>query len=271
MTESSEHHRHRRVRCKTKYKSEQLEVDWSDPRFSTREPSFAELYEAMGREGCPLCFLSDRVSRRYIHVYCGDNVTDVDIRSRIRESNGFCNTHAHQLVSAQFNPLAVAFTYSDILRKIRRELQKTNPSNWKSFIPRTIRLFSRKWLRNSGNNVVFSHTKSCPVCTEINNAETRYVSTLITHWQESLLQERFKSRSALCLPHLKMAIDAAVDPDLIALLLNVQIDYWDQLDSHLEEVIRKADYRFSKERLSDDERQALLDVIDVLSGVKGLR
>tara|TARA_Y100000590_G_scaffold321229_1_gene363694 strand:- start:211 stop:735 length:525 start_codon:yes stop_codon:yes gene_type:complete len=174
-------------------------------------------------------------------------------------------------MSTQFSPLAVAFTYSDILRKIRRELQNAEPSNWKSFIPRAIRLFGRKWLRTSENNVVFSQTKSCPVCTEIDNAEIRYVSTVITHWQDSLLQERFKSGSALCLPHLTKTIDAAVDPDLIELLIDVQITHWDQLDFHLAEVVRKADYRFSEERLSDDERQALLDVIHVLSGVRGIR
>ncbi len=51
-------------------KVERFEIDWSDPRFSSKEPSFAELYEALHHVYCAICWLADRTVRRYLHTYC---------------------------------------------------------------------------------------------------------------------------------------------------------------------------------------------------------
>ena len=248
---------------------ERTEIDWSDPRFSSREPSFAELYEAMLLEGCPICRLALRLTDRYIAVYCSDNVTDIDIRATMRTANGFCNTHAWQLPD-QRDALGLAITYGDIITNLARQLAKADPQLRHSWMPRWLFGWLRRWRGRLNRTSVFAETKPCPACVEQWNGELRYAAALADHAEDAMLLERYRNGDGLCLPHARLVIAAAPDWAAVGLVAAAETVRWAELRSQLDEVVRKADYRFNHESITPLERVALTRVLAVASGARGL-
>ena len=249
-------------------KAERFEIDWSDPRFSTKEPSFAELYEALHKEGCPVCWLADRTVRRYLRTYCEENVTDAAVRKNLRDANGYCNRHAHQLLQ-ELDTLAVAITYADILKKLQKELGAANPAYVRSIMP----AFLRRWQYRRGHreSPVFSLPRPCPACVEQDRSEDRYVSALTTYLDDPLLLDKYRASRGLCLVHLRLALGAALDPATVTVLAEVNLAAWEEIQVHLAEVVRKADHLANDERLTDSERKALYDVVDRVVGEREIR
>ncbi len=249
-------------------KAELFEIDWSDPRFSSKEPSFAELYEALHHEDCAVCWLADRTVRRYLHTYCEENVTDVGARKKLREANGYCNRHAHQLLE-ELDTLAVAITYADILKKLQRELSKADPGYARSIIPTALRRW--QYRRGGRESPVFSIPRPCPACVEIDRSENRYVSALTTYLDDPLLLDKYRASNGLCLVHLRLALGSALDAETVRVLAEVNLVAWEQIQVHLAEVVRKADHLANEERLSEAERKALYDVVDGIVGKPEIR
>lgn len=250
-------------------KVNRFEIDWSDPRFSSQEPAFAELYEALHREGCPVCWLANRTVRRYLTTYCRDNVTDVDVRQALRDANGYCNRHAHQLLE-EMDTLAVAITYADILKKLQNELRAADPEYARSILPDFAR---RRWRERRGlrEAPVFSLPRPCPACREQDRSEARYVSALTTYIDDPLLLDKYRSSNGLCLVHLRLALGAALDPATVKVLAEVNLVAWEAIQVHLAEVVRKADHLAMGEKLTEAERKALFDVVDRVVGRPEIR
>ncbi len=250
-------------------KAERFEIDWSDPRFSSKEPTFAELYEALHNAECPVCWLAARTVSRYLRTYCEENITDVDVRQTLRDANGYCNRHAHQLLE-EMDTLAVSITYADILKKLQQELQAADPDYARSIVPSQLR---RLWYERRGHREapVFSIPEPCPACREQDRSEARYVSALTTFLNDPLLNEKYRAGNGLCLVHLRLALGAALDPETVSVLVAVNLKAWENIQVHLAEVIRKADHLANDERLTEDERKALFDVVDRVVGRPKIR
>ncbi len=243
-------------------------IDWSDPRFSTREPSFAELYEAMLEDGCPICRLGLRIADHYLTVYCSDNVTDVDIRATVREANGFCNTHAWQLPDRR-DALGLAITYADIIKNLGRQLGAYDAESRRR-LPRWLFRLLRDWRGRLWRGRVFKPAQPCPVCVEQYRAELRYAATFADYAGDEMLIERYRQGRGLCLPHLQLVSAAAADSRALALVAAAEVGRWQELHDLLDEIVRKSDYRFSQETITPAEREALTRVLATVSGAKGI-
>ena len=223
----------------------------------------------MLEEGCPICRLGLRIARHYLTVYCSDNVTDVDIRATVRESNGFCNVHAWQLPD-QRDALGLAITYADIIKNLGRQLEAFDPESGRRRLPRWLFRLLRDWrgrLRRAG---VFRSPDPCPVCVEQYRAERRYAATFADYAADPMLVERYREGDGLCLPHLQLVIASAADDSVIELVAGGEVARWRELYDLLDEIVRKADYRFSQEAITPRERAALTRVLAIVSGAKGL-
>ncbi len=248
---------------------ERPEIDWSDPRFSSREPSFAELYEAMLEDGCPICRLGLRIADHYLTVYCSDNVTDVDIRATVREANGFCNTHAWRLPD-QRDALGLAITYADIIKNLGRQLDAYDPDPPNRRLPGWLFRLLRDWRGRLRRGGAFRTPQPCPVCVEQFRAERRYAATFADYAGDEMLIERYRDCDGLCLPHLQLVIASAADDAAAKLVAGGEVERWRELYDLLDEIVRKADYRFSQEAITPEERAALTRVLAIVSGGKGL-
>ena len=245
------------------------EIDWSDPRFSSREPSFAELYEAMLEDGCPICRLALRIADHYLAVYCSDNVTDIDIRATVRESNGFCNAHAWQLPD-QRDALGLAITYADIIKNLGRQLGGFDPESRRTRLPRWLFRLLRDWRGRLWPGRVFADPKPCPVCVEQFRAERRYAATFADHAGDEMLMARYRECDGLCLPHLQLVIASSAEKSAAELIAGAEVERWRELRELLDEIIRKADYRFNQEAITAEERAALTRVLAIVGGDRGL-
>ena len=74
----------------------------------------------------------------------------------------------------------------------------------------------------------------------------------------------------MCLPHLQLVIASAADDAADKLVAGGEVERWRELYDLLDEIVRKADYRFSQEAITPEERAALTRVLAIVSGGKGL-
>ena len=234
---------------------------WDDAAKGGKEPTLLELLEALEGPGCPICFLAKRTVRRYLEAYCSESVTDVQARERIRSAQGFCTRHAHQFLDLQ-DSLAVAITYADVLSTLTRELERPSEGGKESAgLGRLLRRARRAGALTPG--------APCPACEEQWVSEHRYAQALVVHMGGELA-ERLQGSRGLCLPHLRLAF-AQADDGGRELLAEAHRRAWTELHGHLEEIVRKADYRFAEEGISPEEKRSLLDSINRVAGEREIR
>jgi hypothetical protein len=223
----------------------------------------------MLEEGCPICRLGLRIADHYLVVYCSDNVTDVDIRATVREANGFCNTHAWRLPD-QRDALGLAITYADIIKNLGGQLGVYDPESRNRRLPGWLFRLLRDWRGRLRRGGVFRPAQPCPVCEEQFRAERRYAATFADYATDEMLIERYREGDGLCLPHLQLVIASAADDAAIKLVAGAEVERWRELYGLLDEIVRKADYRFNQEAITPEERAALTRVLAIVSGGKGL-
>ena len=239
---------------------------WQETELQNKEPTLLELLEALAKPGCPVCFLAARSVSRHIEAYCRESVTDVPVRDRLRAANGYCTRHAHQFLDKQ-DSLAVAITYADILKKLVGAIDRTEHTEESSPLASAIRrIFG---LRKSHGGSLLPELE-CPACEEQDTAERRYLTGLIAHLGEDAVRQSFTSSRGLCLVHLPGAI-ALADGEHLRTLVTVHLKAWSDLREHMNEIVRKADYRFMAEGINDEEKDALLDVINRMAGEREIR
>ena len=222
----------------------------------------------MLEDGCPICRLALRIGDHYLAVFCSDNVTDIDIRATVREANGFCNTHAWQLPD-QRDALGLAITYADIIKNLGRQL-RTNDSATRRRLPRWLFRLLRDWRGRLGRGRVFESAQPCPVCMEQYRAELRYAATFADYAADEMLVERYRQCQGLCVPHLQLVVAAAADDRALDLVAGAEVERWQELHDLLDEIVRKADYRFNQETITPAERAALTRVLATVSAAKGV-
>ncbi len=69
---------------------------------------------------------------------------------------------------------------------------------------------------------------------------------------EDGLLEAYRASEGLCLPHLRRALSTARDPAVSAALIETQSAIWRKLEGHLNEIIRKFDYRYREETRGEE-------------------
>ena len=223
----------------------------------------------MLEKGCPICRLGLRTADHYLTVYCSDNVTDIDIRATVREANGFCNVHAWRLPD-QRDALGLAITYADIIKNLRLQLENHDPDSRGRRLPAWAFRLLRDWRGRLRRGKVFKRPQPCPVCMEQYRAERRYAATFADYAGDEMLIERYREGDGLCLPHLQLVLASAADDAAVNLVAGAEVKRWRELYGLLDEIVRKADYRFSSEEITPQERAALTRVLAIVSGDRGL-
>jgi hypothetical protein len=71
----------------------------------------------------------------------------------------------------------------------------------------------------------------------------------------------------LCWPHLELAMRSASDARVHSALVSLHDQVWQGVIEQMGEFIRKRDYRYSQETISDEETAAVERSIEMLTGV----
>ena len=209
------------------------------------EMTWHELYERLTDDQCPICRLMlDRISQ-HMDSFLYESVTDRDLRKTIREERGFCNFHAHMLLK-KGDPLAHALVYADLIGEAAHHLQskKAKPA--------------------------YQHHEGCIFCKQANDAETRYLSVFADGFGKKDFATQYTKSGLMCVPHLELIRNQKHKAN-VAVIIQITLQKYEMLLSHLSELRRKHDYRFNREPWTDEEKAAWSSAVDVLVAKEGIR
>ena len=219
---------------------------------------YRQLQETLQQPGCPICRLGNKAGRSRIDGLLYDSVTDTDSREQLAASLGLCRSHSRELLTFPGERLGATIIEWAVLREAQRRLQRSAPSSAPSL---------RQRLRGqTAGQSPLSSAGPCPACTHQAEIEARALSELLENLVGDL-QAPLRAAGGLCWPHLEQAVAAANDLQLHSALVSLHDAAWQELIDLMGEFIRKRDYRFSGETISDEESAALEQAISVLTGM----
>lgn len=221
---------------------------------------YQRLSEACHKAGCILCRLTGETTRRYLETWKDEMFTDVNIRTTLRNSRGFCHTHTWQLVQMGAS-LPLAQAYRDIItdeidqlendsgkhkqRRFHSKSADTSPPTQAGTPP----WHKQRWSRSKSADTP-SSSAPCPACQQSDQSLARFTSSLRQVIPDPTFYTLFLSSNGLCLDHfhLTCTLKPLITPDTwLPLLHAAQITILQRLNDQLTELIRKHDYRYKNE------------------------
>lgn len=229
---------------------------------TTRSAAYQDILRATEQPGCPLCHIGQKTAHSYLDSLLWDSVNDPELRAELDKLLGFCNQHSRQMMTFQGERLGVAIVHHAMLKEALRRVQRVGA-------PPSRSLSARLGLRRSGANddgpPVLEPAGQCPVCAKQAEIEERALDALVENLVDDL-DGPLRSAGGLCWDHLSKALQRCRDVSAQAALVEVQSAVWNGLVGHLGEFIRKRDYRFHHETISDEEASSIGQAIAALTG-----
>jgi len=241
------------------------------PRHFPSEKSavYFTLLDACGKEGCPVCRIIEEASASYLDTLFYEQVTDVEVRRKLRQARGLCSWHSAAVTRRPTAALGAAIIVQDLLEEeVARLATLQHQPFWRRgpvgrlarLSPQALAGYLRGWRSR--------HV--CPACQAATAHEQHALETLLNCLDEAVFAQRFAATPfGICLPHLvQAAAGQASHPNLIG-LFNAQLARYAGLVAELAEFCRKHDYRFSREAWGT-EANAWQRGIEVLAGKAGI-
>jgi len=225
-----------------------------------------DLRDAFAGDGCPICALAQAAVDRYFATLNYEAAGDRGVRAHLRQTLGFCRPHAHQWLAAA-HVLATAVIYAEVLDETLINLRARSDRRSGPRLPSILRS------RGSGSDEAATTPPRalapCPACVVHADSEKMLLGTLLSGFSDSAFRDAFARSPGLCLPHLRPALAQSPDDATFTTLRDIALAHEEALLAHLQEVIRKHDYRFTEE-LAGDERGAGPRAIRHLVGDTGI-
>jgi Family of unknown function (DUF6062) len=219
-----------------------------------------EIRTALASEGCAICRLAERSVQRYLSALANEGVTDRELRDQIRAAYGFCAAHGRMLRTGR-DALGSAIIHRDMINNLNKALLAEPP------LPSTAAARMRRTLR-PGNPVAqqpFPAKRGCTACEQLRIAEQRYCAALALGMADNETLAAFQTSAGICVPHLRLTLRTAPDPESYERLRAGQSAIWQRLLDELDEFIRKQDHRFTREP-SGPESDSWRRAIDLVAG-----
>lgn len=220
-------------------------------RASLREHvGYFDLLADLKRKGCPVCHGAHRAAWRYLDSLLWEHVNDPGIRSVLRTCFGFCREHSTMAISVarhQAAGLGMAILYEDFLRTADRRLQEAvrERARGRSRRLRGVRLPS------------LPRPTPCRACATARQVEENALHLLATAPDESEIAIGMRQTGrGLCLPHVLLGLHRARTEEQADRLLAHFVRGDAELRVDLQAFIRKQDYRFRGEGLTEAEASA---------------
>ncbi|MGC9520557.1 MAG: DUF6062 family protein [Anaerolineae bacterium] len=222
-------------------------------------PLQMELRDAMGPWGCSLCRLALKAEHACIDSLSYERVLDLKTRSALKASRGLCAHHTRIWQRLQGSALGVAIVYRIALLDLLRD---TDPETYDGRTP--------FWRRGPAQETAerLASDGPCPACEIGKGTVQRFGEVLLADLVNPESQTLLRASGGLCLPHLRTVLGLRGADEVFETLLRVQREAWQGLMAELEEFIRKNDYRFTDEKMTEAEATAWTRVLDVIVGLE---
>lgn len=219
-----------------------------------------EIRAALQEAGCPICRLAERSVQRYLSALANEGVTDRLLRDQIRAAYGFCAAHGRMLRTGR-DALGSAIIHRDLVNNLAKALLAEAP------LPSTARARLRRTIRpgDPADTRPIPAQRGCTACEQLRQSELHYCAAFVAGLADSETHVLFQGSSGICVPHLRIAMRTAPDPEAYERLRTAQLTIWQRLLDELDEFIRKQDHRFTREP-SGAESDSWRRAIDLVSG-----
>lgn len=212
------------------------------------------------QQGCPICHIGQNAGHAYLDGLLWESVNDPGIRATLTDSLGLCKRHSQDLLDFPGERLGVAILQNAILKEALLQLQ-THPS------PSSSPGWLRRKLRGHHQDISAPEAaSSCPACQQESAAESRALATLVEYFHNDL-DVLLRASGGLCRSHLLAALQQTSPPKAVrTALIELHVQLWQEVVQALQEFVRKKDYRFRHEPITDEERMAVERSIAILTG-----
>jgi hypothetical protein len=222
---------------------------------NAKHTPYFNLLDALKENGCPICFLVNKTTHKFMDDFLYESVNDPGVREDIKASMGFCNRHAWQLQKFG-DGFGQAIVYNDLIKTVLEKLKEIDTDvSIKDLLKK---LDSTK-----------PPKKICMFCKGEKDVEERYISVFWESFDDPEFSFQYKSSFGLCLSHissvLKKCKSAQPGKDLFA----IETEKLSGLIEELKEFMRKHDYRFSKEKFGK-EGDSWIRAIEKFIGKEGI-
>ncbi|MCU0501229.1 MAG: DUF6062 family protein [Anaerolineae bacterium] len=217
---------------------------------------YHELLDALRADGCAICRLARKASDRYINALLYEGVVDVDLRQKLRDARGPCYVHAWRMAGRRGAVLGTAIVYRDVINTLVKALEapeKRSLLGGKAPLGRGA--LGRGALGRGALPQRLAATESCPACSLEQDAVRRAIKTLLKHANDADIAASYVAAGGLCLPHFTETLTHA-NGAASQSLAEWQAAALQRLRAALDELIRKHDYRFSGEAITEQEAVA---------------
>lgn len=229
-----------------------------------------DLLEAFQQEGCPVCRLALAGVRLWMDSVAYESVNDPGTREKLRESHGFCNTHAYAW-TGQRTLLGTSIIYNDVLSNLRDDLSGLKFEK-QSLLSEVASVLGGSGRLDQGESHRTPRRAEgmCPACTVQLEHECRTVDSFVRGMDEQPFRQAYAGSSGLCLLHFQAALESMQDDPTFDALKEDALSRLDTLTGQLREIIRRHDYRFTAEP-EGEERGAADRAVRQMVGETGIR
>ncbi len=219
---------------------------------SNRPFIYFDIVNACRRPGCPVCRLSTGSVRRYLDGLFYELVNDPGARDNLVRSRGFCAEHAGLLLGTRIaDALGASIIYKNIVKDILEDFP--NPSKEREGL-------AAKFIKAS------NAPGRCPACEHRDASSDRALDGLSKTLHDENLRIALQGSDGLCFPHLSLLLQRLDSPDNSRFLLDLTRTKLEGLQADMAELIRKNDYRFQSEGITEGEGLAWRKAMCMITG-----
>ncbi|WP_299029864.1 DUF6062 family protein [uncultured Thermanaerothrix sp.] len=235
--------------------------------------TLVHLEEALQKPGCPICRLGDEAARRSVDGFLWENVNDPESRRPLQEAYGFCPEHTRLLVTTEMESsgvlLGVNLIYESLARQAMRDLQKGGSLQ---SAPRGVWGWLERFRRRPTTP---PDAPTCPLCRVVEEVQANALITLLEDLTLHAEHARplYLRADGVCLPHLRQALHLHTQrfPEATRFLREETARRLETLAAHMREYIRKQNWAYRDEAMSEEERVAWLRVLVFFTGYSAER
>lgn len=223
-----------------------------------------QLETALKLPGCPVCRLSQEAVQKSADGFLYENTMNPDWRKPIMAAHGFCPTHTKLLVAVEMSSsgpvLGINYIYEQLARQVADELETQNsgPQSW-------LRKLSQVW--HPGKEPA----PSCPLCVFQAQTEANLLDGLFEELAGGDLQFRnsYTHSNGLCYAHLIRGLRqyAKSYPSACRFLIGLTQTRLRGQSAEMREYIRKHDWHYRNESISNDELSAWKRTLTFFTGL----
>ena len=206
------------------------------------------LMEHMIDDNCPVCSLMKERTHRAMDNFLYECANLPDIRLKIKKEGGFCERHSKELRNFG-DPLAHAILYQDLFDEALKKLDGTKGK---------LSLFGKK-----------EEHRECFFCQKERTGEAHYTKAMAEASVDEAFLKKYEECGMLCLSHLKMALKVrAKNPQKVQEMKQITVKKYDAMLNSLKEIMRKHDFHFKHEPLTEQEKKDWKKAVDVFNSLE---